>query len=231
MHATPGVRDDRVMTDDSKQPPSTRATVRRLAERGHYDRTSIDAILDEALICHVGITTDDGPVVIPTIHARIGDSLYVHGSPAGRLWRTLGTGVEVCVTVTLVDGLVLARSAFHHSMNYRSVVIFGRAEPVSDLVERDRVLSAFVEHVVPGRAADLRASSERELRATAVLRIGLDEASVKMRTGGPSDDAEDLDEPAWAGVLPLTITPGSAIEDDTAGTGKPVPEYLRAYRR
>jgi nitroimidazol reductase NimA-like FMN-containing flavoprotein (pyridoxamine 5'-phosphate oxidase superfamily) len=193
--------------------PTERTTLRR-DERGSYDRELVHAVLDEALICHVGFTTERGPVVIPTIHARIDDTLYLHGSPATRMLRTLGKGVEVCVTVTLVDGLVLARSAFHHSMNYRSVVVFGRATPVKDLDEKARVLDRFTVHVAGAeRQATLRPHTEKELRGTSVLALPLVEVSAKVRTGGPSDEPEDLDLPVWAGVVPLTVERGTPIPD------------------
>src|SRR5204862_3189158 len=169
-----------------------RVQVRRLHERGAYDRDTIDAILDEALICHVGFVVDDQPYVIPTIHARDGDTLYLHGSTASRMLRTLDAGVHVCVTVTIQDGLVLARSAFHHSMNYRSVVVLGTAVEVEDPEERLHALEVISEHVTPGRWNDVRRPSDVELRQTRILRVGLDEASAKMRTGPPKDDEDDL---------------------------------------
>ncbi len=205
-----------------------RTTVRRLASRGNYDRETIHAILDEALVCHVGFVVDGAPVVIPTIHWREGDMLYVHGSAASRMLRTLKGGVDVCVTVTLVDGLVLARSAFHHSMNYRSVVVFGRARVVEG-DEKLRALDGLVEHVVHGRARELRPHKEIELKQTLVLSLPLDEASAKTRTGGPVDDDEDYALPIWAGVVPLKLTPGEPIPDD--GVTADVPEYAKRYAR
>lgn len=204
-----------------------RTTVRRLPERAAYDRPTLDAILDEALICHVGFVAGGRPVVIPTIHTRIGDAVYFHGSAASRMLRTLRGGVDVCVTVTLLDGLVLARSAFHHSMNYRSVVVFGNAEEVTEREERLRVLIALVEHVCRGRFADVRPPSKAELRQTLVLRLPLSEASAKVRTGPPKDDEADLASPAWAGVLPLSLVPGEPLADNTA----PLPGYVSRYRR
>jgi len=201
--------------------------IRRLPERGSYDRATIDAILDEALICHVGFVVEGRPVVIPTIHARVGDHLYFHGSPAAGMLRTLRGGVEACVTVTLLDGLVLARSAFHSSMNYRSVVVFGKAEEVSDREEKLRVLEALVEHVCRGRSADARGPSESELKQTLVLRVPIAEASAKIRTGPPKDDAEDYALPIWAGVVPLVLTPGEVVPDNPL----PVPDYVSRYKR
>ena len=204
-----------------------RTRIHRLPERGNYDRATIDAILDEALICHVGFVVEGRPVVIPTIHARVGDHLYFHGSPAAGMLRTLRGGLDACVTVTLLDGLVLARSAFHSSMNYRSVVVFGKAEEVSDRDEKLRVLEALVEHVCRGRSADARGPSEMELKQTLVLRVPIDEASAKIRTGPPKDDAEDYALPIWAGVLPLALIPSEAVSDNTLA----VPEYVSKYRR
>src|SRR5438445_2046321 len=204
-----------------------RTRVHRLPERGHYDRATIHAILDEALICHVGFVVEGRPVVIPTIHARVGDHLYFHGSPAAGMLRTLRGGVDACVTVTLLDGLVLARSAFHSSMNYRSVVVFGKAEEVSDREEKLRVLEALVEHVCPGRSADARGPSEMELKQTLVLRVPIAEASAKIRTGPPKDDEADYALPIWAGVLPLALTPGSPVPDNEVA----IPEYVLRYRR
>jgi nitroimidazol reductase NimA-like FMN-containing flavoprotein (pyridoxamine 5'-phosphate oxidase superfamily) len=213
--------------------PSTRAEVRRLTERASYEREVAYPILDEGIVCHVGLATDEGPVVIPMAYARDGDRLLVHGSVASRLLRAAGSGVDVCVTVTLVDGLVLARSAFHHSVNYRSVVIFGRATRIDDLDERRTALERVVERLVPGRTTDARGPNERELRATTVLALPLDEISVKVRTGPPREDDEDLELPVWAGVIPLAITPGAPIPDPTMPTADPppVPHYARTYRR
>jgi nitroimidazol reductase NimA-like FMN-containing flavoprotein (pyridoxamine 5'-phosphate oxidase superfamily) len=208
-----------------------RTTVRRLAKRGVYERETIEAIIDEALICHVGFVVDGKPVVIPTIHTRVGDQLYFHGSAASRMLRTLKNGVEACVTVTLLDGLVLARSAFHHSMNYRSAVVFGTAREVTDREEKVRVLEALVEHVCRGRSADVRAPNEPELRQTLVLALPLTEASAKVRTGGPVDDEEDYALPIWAGILPLQLTPQTAVADERMTTESPVPAYVSHYLR
>ena len=204
-----------------------RTRVHRLPERGHYDRATIHAILDEALICHVGFVVEGRPVVIPTIHARVGDHLYFHGSPAAGMLRTLRGSVDACVTITLLDGLVLARSGFHSSMNYRSVVVFGKAEEVSDREEKLRVLEALVEHVCPGRSADARGPSESELKQTLVLRVPIAEASAKIRTGPPKDDEEDYALPIWAGVLPLTLEPSEPVPDNELA----IPEYVLRYRR
>ena len=208
-----------------------RTTVRRLPKRGAYERDTINRILDEALICHVGFIIEEQPMVIPTIHTRIGDALYFHGSAASRMLRWLREGVPVCVTVTLLDGLVLARSAFHHSMNYRSVVVLGTAREVVDRKEKLRVLEAIVEHVMRGRARDARRPHENELKSTMLVRLPLDEASAKIRTGPPLDDEEDYSMPIWAGVLPLALTATEPIADPRSNLGIEVPEYIRAYRR
>ena len=206
-----------------------RTTVKRLAKRAAYDRDTVYAILDEALICHVGFSIDSSPVVIPTIHWREGDTLYFHGSVASRMLRSLREGVDACVTVTLLDGLVLARSAFHHSMNYRSVVVFGKAREVTDREEKLRALDALVEHVVRGRSAEVRPPNEPELRQTLVLALPLEEASAKIRTGGPIDDDEDYALPVWAGVVPCGLTFGAAVPDERVLTGEP--EYVTSYAR
>lgn len=206
-----------------------RTTVGRLPKRASYDRETIHSIVDEALICHVGFVVDGAPVVIPTIHWREEDTLYVHGSVASRMLRSMKAGVEVCVTITLLDGLVLARSAFHHSMNYRSVVVFGTAREVTEREEKLRALDALVEHVVRGRAKDVRPANESELRVTSVLALPLNEASAKIRTGGPVDDDEDYALPVWAGVVPMKLTPGEPVTDERVAVG--VPEYVESYAR
>ncbi|HKO55851.1 MAG TPA: pyridoxamine 5'-phosphate oxidase family protein [Thermoanaerobaculia bacterium] len=208
-----------------------RTTVRRLPKRGLYDREIIHAILDEALICHVGFVVDGAPVVIPTIHTRVDDTLYFHGSAASRMLRSLRGGVEACVTVTLLDGLVLARSAFHHSMNYRSAVVFGTAREVTDAAEKWRALEALVEHVARGRSADVRPPNEKELRQTLVLALPIEEASAKVRTGGPVDDDEDYALPIWAGVLPLRLVPQSPLPDERLRPGIGIPAYVDDYKR
>ena len=211
--------------------PSERMRVRRRAERGRYDRASVHAILDEALVCHVGFAAEGQPWVIPTAYARDGETLYLHGSPASRMLRHVSDGVPVCVTVTLVDGIVLARSAFHHSMNYRSVVVVGRARAVDDAEERLRALRALVEHVARGRWAETRRPNARELAQTLVLALPLAEASAKVRTGPPLDDAEDRALPFWAGVVPLALAPGAPAPDAGLAAGVAVPAYAERYRR
>ncbi|HSB60457.1 MAG TPA: pyridoxamine 5'-phosphate oxidase family protein, partial [Vicinamibacteria bacterium] len=193
--------------------PTPRTSVRRLPGRAAYDRATVVAILDEAIVCHVGFVVDGQPFVIPTIYARVGDRVYLHGSAASRMLRRLAEGVEACVTVTLLDGLVLARSAFHHSMNYRSVVALGRARPVADPAEKLAALEAIVEHVVPGRSREVRGPDERELAATTVLRLDLQEVSAKVRTGGPLDDPEDMGSPCWAGEIPLRLAALAPVPD------------------
>jgi hypothetical protein len=211
--------------------PSERTQVHRLPERGVYDREVIDAILDEALICHVGHIVDGHPRVIPTIHARMGDTLYIHGSNASRTLRAAGSGAEVCVEVTLIDGLVLARSAFHHSINYRSVVVFGTARPVNDSDEKFAAQKALVDHVVHGRSDDARMPNERELNQTTILAIGLDEASAKVRIGPPKDEPEDYGLGVWAGVVPMHLEPGTPDPDPELPPGIDPPPYAVNYRR
>ena len=211
--------------------PTERTTLKRLPKRGEYDRQRVYAILDEAFICHVGFVVDDRPVVIPTGYGRLHDVLYVHGSAASRMLRTLSEGIEVCVTVTLIDGLVLARSAFHHSFNYRSVVVFGRARVVTDEAEKMTALRAFTEHVIPQRWDDVREPNESEMKATTVLALPLVEASAKIRTGPPIDDDEDHALPVWAGVLPLRLATGEPVDDELLRPGTDVPRYVRDYCR
>jgi uncharacterized protein len=209
--------------------PTDRTTIRRQSQRARYERDLVDAVIDEALSCHVGFAIDGRPWVVPTIHARIDDVLYLHGAVANHMLRAISGGIEACVTITLVDALVLARSAFHHSMNYRSVMVFGRATIVDDPDEKWAALHALVEHVVPGRMAEARPPSDAELRKTSVLRLPISEASAKVRTGGPIDDPEDLALPVWAGQLPLSTAYGSVVaEPDTTAT---VPAYVTGYRR
>jgi len=208
--------------------PTDRTRVRRLPQRASYERDLVDAVIDEALSCHVGFAVDGRPWVIPTIHARIDDVLYLHGAVTNHMLRSLADGIEACVTITLVDGLVLARSAFHHSMNYRSVMVFGRMTPVDDATEKDAALRALVEHVVPGRMADARPPNDSELRKTSVLRLPITEASAKVRTGGPVDDDDDMDLPIWAGQLPISAAYGSPIPEPG---GPALPEYVTGYRR
>lgn len=206
-----------------------RTTVKRLADRGRYERETIDAILDEAYLCHVGVVVDGSPVVIPTLHARLGDHLILHGSPASRMLRS-ATTQEVCVTVTLIDGFVLARSAFHHSINYRSVVVLGQAEKVTAADEKAAALDALVEKLAPGRIPSLRPMSEQEVRATTVIRLPITEASAKVRTGPPGDDEEDYELPIWAGVVPLVTTYGEPITDPSMRMDVPVPDHVTRFR-
>ena len=211
--------------------PTDRTQVHRLAKRALYDREAIYRILDEGLVCHVGFVADGKPVVIPTGYARQDDTLYIHGSIASRMQKALGKGADVCVTVTLIDGLVLARSAFHHSINYRSVVIFGKATVLEDPAAKREALHIFTEHVARGRWDDVRQPTDKELQVTTVLAIPLEEVSAKVRTGGPIDDEEDYALPIWAGVLPLALTPSATIADEGLPKGIPVPEYVRKYTR
>lgn len=208
-----------------------RTQLKRLPKRGHFDRETINAILDEAFICHVGFVVDGQPYVIPTGFGRVEDDLYIHGSSASRMLRELSKGVDVCVTVTLIDGLVIARSAFHHSVNYRSVVVLGKAELVTDPDEKSRALEAITEHIVPGRWADCRWPNELELKATSVLKLPINEASAKMRTGDPVDDDEDYSLDFWAGVLPLRLMPGVPQADAKLGPGIAAPGYITNYER
>jgi len=217
------------MNDTTTKTDRTR--VKRLPDRGRYDRETIYPILDEAFICHVGYVFEGQPYVIPTGFARIGDDLYLHGSSASRMLRNLSKGIDVCVTVTLVDGLVLARSAFHHSINYRSVVILGKAQLVEDIDEKNRALEAFTEHVVPGRWADVRWPTELELKATSVLKLPIEEASAKIRTGDPKDDQQDYAMDIWAGVLPLSAEAGVPIDDSKLTHKIEAPEYVTDYSR
>src|SRR5712691_11424490 len=193
---------------------TARTTLRRLPLRGAFDLDSINQILDEGFICHVGFADEGQPFVIPTGYARVNDKLLIHGSQASRMLRTLGQGIEVCATVTLADGLVLARSAFHHSMNYRSVVVFGRATVVDEREEKLAALRALSEHMIPGRWDDVREPNERELQSTTVLSLPLREASAKVRTGPPLDDEEDYALSVWAGVIPLRIVAEAPVRDN-----------------
>jgi nitroimidazol reductase NimA-like FMN-containing flavoprotein (pyridoxamine 5'-phosphate oxidase superfamily) len=210
---------------------TARTRVRRLPKRGVFDRETIYSILDEGFICHVGFAVDGNPFVLPTGYARIGDRLCIHGSAASRMMRELSAGIDVCVTVTLIDGLVLARSAFHHSMNYRSVVIFGNAELVTGDDEKMEALRALTEHIVPGRWPDVRRPNALELKATTVLTLPIEEASAKVRTGDPVDDEEDYEMDTWAGVLPLQMVTGVPVNDNRLKEGVDVPEYVSGYQR
>src|SRR5258706_462638 len=208
-----------------------RTTVKRLPKRGAYDRATIEAIVDEALICHVGFVIDGQPAVIPTIHWRAGETLYFHGSTASRMLRSLKNGVDACVTITLLDGLVLARSAFHHSMNYRSVVVFGTAREVTDPAERLAALDSLVEHVCAGRSKDVRPPNDRELAQTLVLALPLTEASAKVRSGGPLDDDDDYALPYWAGVIPLRVVAQPPEADERLSEGIATPADAGGYGR
>lgn len=211
--------------------PTERTTLKRLPKRGSYERETVYGILDEGFLCHVGFVVEGRPFVIPTGYGRDGDQLYIHGSAASRMLRTLREGVDVCVTVTLIDGLVLARSSFHHSMNYRSVVIFGRAQVLSDEALKMRALKSFTDHVMRGRWEEAREPNSSELRATLVLSLPLEEASAKIRTGPPVDDEEDYGLPVWAGVLPLGLTWGPPMPDPRLEEGMSVPQYVLDYGR
>jgi uncharacterized protein len=212
-------------------PQTNRTNLKRLPRRGVYDRQAIYQILDEGFICHVGFVVDRQPFVIPTGYARVGDRLYIHGSQASRMLRTLAEGIDVCVTVTLLDGLVLARSAFHHSMNYRSVVVLGCASLVEDTAAKLAALRAFSEHVIPGRWDEVRAPSEQEMKSTTVLSLSLDEASAKVRNGPPLDDEEDYELTVWAGVIPLRLVAGPPVADPRLSHTIVVPRYASAYSR
>ena len=191
--------------------PTERTRLGRIPNRGSYDRAQVNAILDEGKVCHVGFSLDGQPYVIPTGYARLGDELFIHGSAASRMVRALGDGIDVCVTVTLIDGLVLSRSAFHHSMNYRSVVILGRARVLADPMEKTMALRCFTNHIVPGRWEEVRPPTDQELKGTTVLALPLCEVSAKIRTGGPVEDPGDLSRPVWAGVVPLRTVTGEPI--------------------
>ena len=208
-----------------------RTEVHRLPKRGNYDRETVHGILDEALVCHVGFVVDGQPFVIPTGFGRAGDTLYLHGSAASRMLGAAAQGIPVCITVTLMDALVLARSAFHHSVNYRSVVILGKARVVESEREKLAALRTFTEHVVPGRWNDVRKPTAQEMKATMVLAVPLDEVSAKIRTGPPIDDEADYDLPVWAGLLPLGIIPGAAQPDPRLKGQLAVPGYVQNYRR
>jgi nitroimidazol reductase NimA-like FMN-containing flavoprotein (pyridoxamine 5'-phosphate oxidase superfamily) len=211
--------------------PTPRTTVRRLPKRGVYDKAAVYAILDEGFICHAAFTVDGSPVVIPTGYGRDGEQLYLHGSAANRMLKTMAAGVEVCVAVTLVDGLVLARSAFHHSINYRSVVVFGTAHPITDPTEKMEALRCISDHITPGRWSEVRPPTEQELKATAVLALPLEEVSAKVRTGPPIDDEADYSLPIWAGVLPLSLTPKASIQDERNVEGVPVSQSVLNWKR
>lgn len=211
--------------------PTPRTQVKRLPERGRYDRETIDAILDEGLICHLAWVQDGSPRIIPTIHARDGDTLYVHGSQASRTLRAARDGAEVCVEVTLLDGIVLARSAFHSSMNYRCAIVYGLAREITGRDEKWHAQKVLVDHVVRGRSEHVRMPNEAELKQTMILAIPLDEASAKVRTGPSKDDEEDYDLPIWAGVLPLRLETGELEPDPRLLEGLTPPGNVTDYRR
>jgi nitroimidazol reductase NimA-like FMN-containing flavoprotein (pyridoxamine 5'-phosphate oxidase superfamily) len=211
--------------------PTPRTRLVREAERAVYDREAVYRILDEGFLCHVGFVVDGQPFVIPTSYGRKDASLYIHGSAASRMLRNLKEGLPVCITVTLLDGLVLARSIFNHSMNYRSVVVLGKATLVDRPTEKLEALRLLSEHIIPGRWADSRQPNERELKQTSVLRVPIEEFSAKVRTGPPIDDEEDYSFPTWAGVVPLETIPAAPISDQRLDRKIAVPGYLRPYSR
>lgn len=211
--------------------PTKRSALKRLPKRGEYARESVYQILDEGFVCHVGFVVEGQPFVIPTGYARAADTLYIHGAQASRMLRALKDGIDVCVTVTLVDGMVMARSAFHHSMNYRSVVVFGRAVAVEESTEKLAALRALTEHLAPGRWDETRQPTEGEMRATLVLALALEEASAKVRSGPPVDDEEDYELPVWAGVVPLRVVAGEPIPDPRLPQGVEPPAHVLNYAR
>ena len=211
--------------------PTARTTLRRLPKRGSFERETVNGILDVGFVCHVGFIVEGQPFVIPTGYARRGDTLYIHGSQASRMLRALKKGIDVCVTVTLVDGMVMARSAFHHSMNYRSVVVFGRAVAVEERDEKLEALRVLTEHLAPGRWDETRQPTEGEMRATLVLALPLTEASAKVRTGPPVDDEEDYALAVWAGVVPLKMAAGAPIADPRLPKEIEPPPHVSNYAR
>jgi uncharacterized protein len=211
--------------------PTPRTRLIREHERGVYDRAEANKILDAGFICHVGFVQDGQPFVIPTAYGRNRDTLYIHGSAASRMLKEVKQGLPVCVTVTLLDGLVLARSIFNHSMNYRSVVILGQASLIEDPAEKLAALRLLSEHIIPGRWQDSRFPNEGELKATTILRLPIEEFSAKVRQGPVVDDAEDMSYPTWAGILPLPVVPGTPIPDEELDAGIPLPNYLKNYVR
>jgi nitroimidazol reductase NimA-like FMN-containing flavoprotein (pyridoxamine 5'-phosphate oxidase superfamily) len=219
------------MEERSTFAPTPQTTIRRLPARGSYDRALAYSILDEALVCTVGFVVDGDPFVIPMAFARHDDRLVLHGAPASRLLGALATGVRACATVTLVDGIVLARSAFHHSMNYRSVVVLGNAVEITDLSEKRAALERLVEHVLPGRSQSARAPNQKELVSTRVLSMPIEQASVKSRSGGPLDDESDADVACWSGHVPLRLTPLAPVADEKYPPRSPLPDAVLRYRR
>ena len=211
--------------------PTERTRVVRESHRGAYDRETIDKLLDEGYVCHVGFAVDGQPFVIPTLFARIGDAIYFHGSAASRMLRNVSDGIPVCITVTLTDGFVLARSVFNHSMNYRSVVALGKATLVVAPEEKLEALRTFTEKIIPGRWNDARQPNEKELKATSMLRLPLTEVSAKIRSGPVEDDAPDYALPVWAGIIPVSFTPGAPIRDERCDPSIPAPRYASHYKR
>ena len=211
--------------------PSERTRLVREPQRAVYDRETVYKILDEGLVCHVGFSVNDQPFVIPTLYARVGDAIYFHGSAAIRMLRCVSDGVDICLTVTLTDGIVLARSVFNHSMNYRSVVVLGKATIVDAPAEKLEALRAFTEKILPHRCDDARQPNEKELKATSILRLPLTEASAKVRVGPPEDDAPDYALKVWAGVIPLRTVAGAPIRDERCDLGIPLPAYAAHYER
>ena len=211
--------------------PTARTRVRRQPQRGVYDREQIHAILDEGFVCHLAFAQDGQPHLIPTIYGRLGDTVYVHGAVANRALRALADGGDACLSVTLVDGLVLGRSAFHTSVNYRSAILYGQAREVSDPVEKSEAFRVMLEHAIPGRWKDVRTPSRAEIQRTIVLALPIDEASAKVRTGPPVDEEEDYELGCWAGVIPLRETAGAPIDDPRLEPGITPPSYASAYRR
>jgi nitroimidazol reductase NimA-like FMN-containing flavoprotein (pyridoxamine 5'-phosphate oxidase superfamily) len=212
-------------------PASNRTRVVREAHRAVYDREAIYQILDEAFVCHVGFAAEGQPYVIPTMYARVGDNLYIHGSAASRMLRGLSAGLPVCITVTLADGLVLARSVFNHSMNYRSVVALGQATLIEEPAEKLRALQAFTEKLIPGRWNDARQPNEKELKATSILKLPLTEVSAKVRSGGVEDDADDYALSVWAGVIPLRLVAGAPVRDERCDPAIPAPAYASNFKK
>lgn len=212
-------------------PKTPRNRLKRNPRRGHYDKETIYGIIDEALICHVGFVVDGQPYVIPALHARQGNRILLHGAKGSRMLRYLQGGGEVCITITLLDGIVLARSAFHHSMNYRSVVLFGKGEMIDGKEEKLSALEALTEHIVPGRWEEVRAPNSKELDATAIVAVPIESASAKIRTGPPIDAKDDYDLPVWAGVLPIRRSVGNPANDPRLKEGVPVPNYIIKYQR
>jgi len=211
--------------------PTDRTQVRRLPKRGVYDKAQVHAILDEGRICHVGFVLDGQPFVIPTGYVRLGEQVYFHGSAASRMLRTASEGVDVCLTVMLLDGFVLARSAFHHSMNYRSVVVLGKARLVTDEAEKKEALRCFTNHIMAGRWEEVRQPTSQEMKATSVLALELDEVSAKVRTGAPIDDEEDYTLAVWAGVVPVRVQVGEPMPDERLMPGVPVIDTTRLFAK